>query len=209
VTGAGGATAGVQFIALGATGGAQIEAAPASTRAIQIVGGQLYACSNTNPTANVFTVGTGTPVTSGQTATTLSGMSTANGPSPYQFVLLDRDANVAGVDTLYVADDRAPGSGAGGIQKYTFNGTTWSLVATFTDGLSAPNDAGITATNGVRGLTGLVMGNSVTLIATTALDSGSNRLVMYTDDGVNTAPTQMLMDTSPVNTLYRGLSLAP
>jgi hypothetical protein len=202
VTGAGGATAGVQFISFNTTGGAQVEATPASTRAIQIVGGQLYASSGSSPNANVFTVGSGTPQAGPQTATTLSGMSLVNGPSPLQFVLLDRDGGVAGVDTLYVADDRAIASG-GGIQKYTFNGTTWSPITTYSNGL-AP-------TAGVTGLIGMVTGNSVTLLATTADAASGNKIVMYVDDGNNLSPIQTVLTngTAAANTVFRGLALAP
>ena len=42
-----------------------------------------------------------------QAATSLPGMPTVDA-SPYGFALLDRSQAVAGVDTLYVADDRSP-----------------------------------------------------------------------------------------------------
>ena len=44
--------------------------------------------------------------------------------SPYQYTFLDLDPNVAGVDTLYVADD-ATVANNGGIRKFAFDGTNW------------------------------------------------------------------------------------
>ncbi len=72
--------------------------------------------------------------------------------SPYQFFFADLDAGVAGVDTVYVADDSSLVNG-GGIQKYSLVGGTW--VAN-----------GIVGLAGSRGLTGVVSGSSVTLYVT-------------------------------------------
>src|SRR5262249_21172704 len=109
---------------------------------------------------------------------------------------LDRDPMVAGLDTLYVADDRALASG-GGIQKWTFNGITWSLANTFNSGL----------TTGVRGLTAVVTGANVTLIATTAAAS-PNGLVVVGDDGPRPPPATSTA-TAGVDTAFRGVALAP
>ena len=57
---------------------------------------------------------------------TAQGMPTSGNSSPYGFALWDRNPSVAGVDTLYVADDRTAANG-GGIQKWSFNGTSWTL----------------------------------------------------------------------------------
>ena len=184
--------------ARGSTKRSDLALEAATPRRVQVVGTQLYATSNSTGFADVFTVGVGMPTNGPQTATPLLGVSTTN-QSPFQFVLLDRDANVPGVDTLYVADDGGGGTGAG-IQKYTFNGTIWTRVTTFTNGL---------ASTGARGLTGLITGTSVTLLATTGDATAMNKIVMYVDDGNNLNPSQVVVMTAPTNTGYRGLALAP
>jgi hypothetical protein len=113
------------------------------------------------------------------------------------FVFFDRDASVPGADTLYVADDR---SAAGrGIQKWTFNGTSWTLAATF----NLPTLAGF------RGVAGLVTGATITLVATTN-DTGNqaNRIVTLVDDG-SANPTLTVIAVAPSNVVYRGVAPNP
>src|SRR5581483_5983633 len=96
-----------------------------------------------------------------QALTLLPGFPSASGPSPYGMFALDNPLNpVTGIDTLYVADDRAAPSG--GIQRWvTTDGTNWSLTGT----VSATGTGG--TVGGVRGLTGSAAGNVVTLYGTT------------------------------------------
>jgi hypothetical protein len=205
VAGAGsGTTGGVWEIDLGATTGTQIFSTPKNPRVVHIFSSQLYGTADKQPFANVFTIGMGTP-TASASATTLPNMPTtaeASAPSLFSFVLLDR-TSVPGLDTLYVADDN-PTTGTGGIQKWSFDGSNWTLVTTFTDGLTS-------CASGARGLAGTVINNVVVLVASVC-DSGvtdaSNQLVMYKDDGVNT-PVQIPLATSPSHTVYRGVALAP
>jgi hypothetical protein len=149
----GGAPNGVVYVNEGTTGGTSILASPASTRNVEIFGGQLYGSSGQNGFMNVFTVGTGLPTTS-TTETALPGMATTVA-SPYAYWF-------ANPSTLYVADDRPPSIG-GGIQKWTLNNGTWTLLTTFNNGLPT----------GVRGLSGEATGNTVTLFATTAISSSN------------------------------------
>src|SRR5262249_16185969 len=121
---------GVWATSLGQTGGTPIATSPSNARAVGIFGGQLYVSSGMNPFTAVSTVGTGLPTPAGQLSTLLPGMPTT-GASPNGFMLLDLLAGVPGVDTLYVADDRTAANG-GGVQKWTFDGTTWALATTFT-----------------------------------------------------------------------------
>jgi hypothetical protein len=187
---------GAWTIALGATGGTQILATPNNSRWCGIFADQLYGSAGSVPFVNVFSIGTGMPTTAGQTATSLAGMPTTSGPSSYGFVLFDRNPAVAGVDTLYVADDRSVATG-GGVQKWTFDGTTWTLVATFNTGL----------TSGVRGLAGLVTGANVTLLATTS-QSLPNTVVQFIDDGSAT-PAATVVATVITNAVYRGVAFSP
>src|SRR5262249_59848266 len=120
---------GVHHAYLGARGTRQILTAPTNARPCHVQAGQLYGSSGSTPFTNVFTIGVGTPTMAGQTATSLPGMPTMTA-SPDSFALFDRNPNVAGVDTLYVADDHALATG-GGVQKWSFDRATWTLVTTF------------------------------------------------------------------------------
>jgi alpha-tubulin suppressor-like RCC1 family protein len=196
-----GATGGMFFVADGSTnGGIAIATNLLNMRTVNAWGGQLYGSAQSGTFVNVFSVGSGLPTTAPQTATSLPGMPTAAGPSPYAFILLDRDPAVAGIDTMYVADDRAAASG-GGIQKWTLAtaGGSWSLVGTLN----------VAATPiGFRGLTGSLSGGVVTLIGTTT--DTLNRLVVLTDSAIGApAATATVIATATTNTVYRGVALSP
>jgi hypothetical protein len=203
-----GSTGGVWAIDFAATSGAQVLTTPKSPKVVHIFLSQLYgSASGNNP--SLYTVGSGLPTTL-TTATVLNGLPTNMGQSFFSFVFFDLDSGVAGYDTLYIADENAiSGTPAtsGGIQKWKFNGTSWSLDTTITNGLD-------TTTNGVRGLAGWKVGNTVMLVATTALDQDAlaapapNKLVLYQDDNVNPV-LQTVLSTAATNTVYRGVAIAP
>ena len=102
-----GSVSGVQFITLGSTSSSQVSSTVTNLRGTSIFGGQLYISTASGTTVRVGAVGTGTPTTTGQTITNLSGFPTAG--SPNEFFFADLSAGVPGVDTLYVADD-SPGT---------------------------------------------------------------------------------------------------
>jgi hypothetical protein len=167
----------------------------ANVRTVQIIDGQLYGSAANGNYNNVFKVGAGLPTT-GVNVVALPGFP-ATGPSPYSFVFI-------GQSLLYVADDRAlavpPAAPTGGIQKWLFNGVSWSLVKTFTGGL----------TTGVRGLAGYATDSSVVLIATTA-EAGNpsgQRIVTLVDDGLS-EPTATTIVTGSASVAYRGVALPP
>ncbi|HVK12983.1 MAG TPA: Ig-like domain-containing protein, partial [Gemmataceae bacterium] len=178
---------GPRYATWGATTSTQLSTTVTNTRATAIFDGQLYLSSSSGAFLGVSTVGTGLPTTSGQTTTLLNGFPTAAGPSSYQFVF--KDAN-----TLYVADDRTNGSG--GIQKWTQSGGTWTLAYTLA----------VTATTGVRGLTGDFSGANPVLYATTS-ESSANKLVKVTDTGAGSTFTTLA--TAPANTAFRGVAFTP
>ena len=196
---------GVWWISLGGTmGPIQLNTAQTNTRWLHIIGGQLYGSSNNTPNANVFTIGTGLPTTSGAAINSLPGMP-ANGPSPFSFVLFDRDSNGT-FDTMYVSDD---GNAANqGVQKWTFGTTVacpstpcWTRVATYN-----------VATHPVdfKGLAGYMAadGSSVTLMATT--DEANSRLVRIDEvfsPSASVTVTQVGM--SGTGAVYRGVALSP
>ena len=202
VAGAGGTSGGVWFLPLGGTTGAQIVPTPNNVRWLNVFGGQLYGTSGSGSNTDVFAIGSGLPIAGPQTVANLPGM-IASGRSPYGFVLLDRNPSVAGLDTLYVADDAAPAADgtAGGIQKWTFNGSTWTRTATF-----SAVSAG-TSPIGFRGLAGFASGANVTLIAISS-DTNNNRIVSFVDDGV-AIPTGSVLASAPSNMIFRGVALAP
>jgi hypothetical protein len=196
--GGGSTSGGTWYTTLGTTGGTQLTDAPSTNRCVRIFGGQLYGSSGA-PTGfpDVFTIGSGLPTTAGQTATALPGLPTGMTATnmPLDYVLLDVNPAVAGLDTLYIADNRAAASG-GGIQKWTFDGTTWTLANTF-DGLVP----------GMYALTGYVSGSNVVLVAISNVVT-ANGVVTYTDDGTTT-PTPTTIATAPANQAYRGVALSP
>ena len=191
-TASSGANGGTWYATLGQTaGGTQIESMPGNIRAIAIYGGQLYGSAGSGTFHNVFTIGSGLPTTGPQTVTSLPGMPTSTA-SPYAFVMFDLSASVPGLDTLYVADDTATG-----LQKWTFDGTTWTLADTF----AAPG------TSALRTVTGYLDGGNVVLLATTTATS-ANAVVEYVDDGTTT-PSPITIVTAGTNTVYRGVALSP
>lgn len=180
---------GIQYVVLGGTGLTQVAAA--NGRVVSIYGAQLYATSGTAPYDGVSTVGTGVP-TAASTLTHLAGFPSTSTPSPYAFVALDLSSGVAGLDTIYLADDDAA---TAGIQRWQFLGSAWTKEATFADGVTA-----IPA----HGLTGMITGGTVTLFATLA----DGRLVKVVDTGATTA-TVTTLSTAGVNTAFRGVAFAP
>jgi hypothetical protein len=182
-----GASNGAVYVAHGSSGGTSILSTPGNTRAAGIFGGQLYVSSQSGSNVGINSVGTGTPTTSGHSAKLIASSANA-----YGFVLLDVKSGVAGVDTMYVADESS------GVTKWTYDGTKWSLVGTYASGLG---------TAGVRGLAAAIDGSTVVLVATTT-DPSKNRLVYGVDDGTN-AVTFTTIATAPANTVYRGVAPSP
>ena len=142
--------------------------APNNARWVQVFGNQLYVTGNSSTFITVDTIvnpvtGSGLPTTWSSTIATLPGLT--SGGSPYGYVLLDVDTTVAGLDTLYLADDGA----TAGIKKFTYNGATWSVAGTLNT--STPT--------GFRGLAGYAVSGTVTLIAST--NATSNVLMVFVD----------------------------
>jgi uncharacterized repeat protein (TIGR01451 family) len=179
----------VRYTTLGSTTSTQLSTTVTNLRDVAIFGGQLYVSSQSG-TTRVCTVGTGIPTTSGQTITNLPGFSTTAGANAFFFA--DLNAGVAGVDTLYVADEAA-----NQILKYSLVAGTWTSNGT------------ITATS-VRGLTATVSGTTVTLYGTST--NGSKLSKVVDTAGYNSAPsTGAVTDiaTASANTAFRGVALAP
>jgi len=184
------ANGGIWYNQQGMTAGeTHVVATPNTTRCLGVFGGQLYASASvTAPPTNVFKIGFGTPTGMNETTPSLPGMT---GTSPNAFAMFDLVIVPSGIDTMYVADDGA------GLQKWTYDGTNWTLAATF-------NVAGNT---GFRGVAGYAVSGTVTLMASTA-ETAMNRLVVFVDDGVNPV-TGNVVATAATNTIFRGVALSP
>ncbi|SOB87695.1 Calx-beta domain-containing protein [Sphingomonas guangdongensis] len=194
VSGTGGTgTNGVRLAEFGASTSTSIATTPITNiRAIDIFDGQVYVSASSGA-IRIGTVGTGTPTTGGQTITNLLGYPTSGG-SPYEFFFADLTTTVAGVDTLYVADDAA------GLSKYSLVGGSWTLNGTIA--------------GAIRGLAGATSGGTqVSLYATTATAAGvPQQIVSYLDtSGYNGAlsGSSTVVATATANTALRGIAFAP
>ena len=192
---AAGGASGMQYVTLGqTTASTQINsAAPTNLRVPGIFNNgsqnQLYVSSASGTFLGVGTVGSGLPTTGGQPPAILSGLPTSGTHSSYGFFFAD-------ANTLYIADDGTSANG-GGIQKWTYNGSTWSQIKILN--LATPV--------GFRGLTGYKSGSNVVIYATTN-ETSANRLVTVTDDG-STSPAFTTVATAAQYTVFRGVDLAP
>ena len=159
-------------------------------RCVRIFNNQLYISSGSGtPGVGVSVVGSGLP-TNGTPATSLIIPVGGSSPSPYEFEINP------GNNICYVADDRA--NAAGGIIKYTNNGSAW--VSNYTL-------ATVSAANfGARGLAVDWSGPNPVIYATTA-ETSTNRLIRIVD--TNSSATAVTLATSPTNTAFRGLAFAP
>jgi hypothetical protein len=186
-----GGTGGVRHATLGATTSTQLSTTVTNLRQTNIFDNQLYISTASGTAVRLGAVGTGLPTTSGQTITNLPGFPSSTG-SPYGFFFADLDAGVPGNDVVYVADD---GTGTG-FQKYSLVGGNW---------VSNGNIA-VTG-NGLRGITGSVIGSTVTLYGT----SGTNLFQLIDASGYNAtiSGTVTTLATAPTNTAFRGVAFVP
>ena len=174
-----------------------------NARNVEVYAGQLYVSSGSGTFLGISTVGSGLPTSANQTATLRIDMGA--GASPYGFVLFDTN-NDSQTDTAFIADDRT--ATGGGLNKYTFDGSTWtkqySLLLSSTNSTFSSTTA--TGFAGIRGLAGSY--DSVTgfsLFATTA-ETSNNRLVQILDNG--TTPTAFAtLGSAGTNYIFRSLDL--
>ncbi|HEU4889242.1 MAG TPA: ExeM/NucH family extracellular endonuclease, partial [Thermoanaerobaculia bacterium] len=176
---------GVRYATFGATTSTSLGGTPTNLRVLGIFGGQLYV-STASGTTRLATVGTGTPTTGGQTITNLPGFPTAGNPNGFFFA--DLTAGVAGMDTVYVADD------GGTVQKYSLVGGNWTANGTVTLATA-------------RGITGSVAGSNVTLYVT-----ARTALRTFTDtSGYNATITGAVstLASAAANTAMQGVAFVP
>ena len=99
----GGSTGGVYTATTSATTSTLVSSTITNNRVVGIAGGQLYVTASTS----LNQVGTGLPTTAGQVSTPVSLSQALT--AAYGYTFLDRSPDVAGVDTLYVAQDGGRG----------------------------------------------------------------------------------------------------
>jgi len=191
-----GVTGGAHFVAFGSTGSTtRILAVPDNSRNIHVFEGQLYGSSASGASAGVYAIGSGLPTTVGQVISALK----VTGGNVQSFAVLDRNPAVAGPDVIYVAIDANAPAGRINIQKWMFDGTTWTLVTAF-----APT---FTTATGARGLTAYIVDTGVRIVATTS--ETTSHVVKLTDDGVNTTPAATTIVSPGTNFAYRGVVRSP
>ncbi len=176
---------GVRSIADGGSGAATIESgALTNARVVNTFGGNVYASAASGAFIGISLI-------SGGTATLLPGFGSTVSPSAYDFVFADSS-------TLYVADDS--GNTNGGIQKWTFDGSTWSrqYVLRSTD---------LGGTFAARGLTLGTDGSGNNVLYAITAEASGNRLIAVTDTGSGSLAT--VLATAGPNTIFRGVEFAP
>ncbi|AFD24571.1 beta strand repeat-containing protein [Deinococcus gobiensis] len=185
-----GGAGGVRFAPLGGTTSTQLSTTVTNLRQVNVFGGQLYVSTGSGSAVRLGTVGSGAPTAPGQTITNLPGLPTSGSPFAFYFTKLGTGS--AAVDTVYIADDAANT----GIQKYSFDGSMWTA-----------RGAVGSASDQLRGLTGVTSGGSVTLFATS-----EKKLLSLTDAsgfGGTLSGTPTTLATAGTNTAFRGVALAP
>jgi hypothetical protein len=141
-------------------------------RGLGLYGGNLYYTTGSG-TAGLYTIA-GTPTSGTQTPTLLA----STGGTPYGFIF-----NSA-MTTLYVANE------SGGIQKWTFNGSTWSLAYTLDSSVD------------FDWVTADFSGANPVLYATSGAGTSGNSIYAITDTGSGSAAT--ILDTISASTADSG-----
>ncbi|UAK26437.1 PEPxxWA-CTERM sorting domain-containing protein [Sphingomonas nostoxanthinifaciens] len=226
-------TTGLFVASKGASSATAVTGNGQDTRDVQIVNGAVYVSAdvkNANTAIGTLPLG----ATNAGTPTALNGFAPtvtltageANGInnsrigktvyiSPEQFFFAD-------ANTLYVADSGLPkngntnaaGLGDGGLQKWIYDGTTWTLAYTLSAGLNLVNNAGTSGTTGLFGLTGTVIDGNVYLYATNSTigDLDQSYLYAITDSlAATTLPgeTFSTIYTAAADTKIKGVAFAP
>ncbi len=185
-------------------------------------GNLYYSLDKKNSPTGVFMY-SGVPTSSAATAVQLTlGINTAagyagtyNSPEGFWF---------ANPTTLYVADTGVPKAsssvtGAGGIQKWTLSGKTWTLQYVLTPSNFVPANQAAGATSGQTGfeaITGQVVGGTVDLYAVsyTASDDNPNGLYAIADtlsatSGAGESFTELAFAAGSGQENFKGVSFAP
>jgi hypothetical protein len=162
-----------------------------SPRDVEVIGGNLlFSGAPTSGTRGIFGY-TGTPTTSQGATIPPVVIDTGASSSPYDFVI-----NSA-LGIAYVSDDLT--TGAGGVQRYNWSGSAWTLAYTLSTG----------ASSGARGLAVDFSSPAPAIYVTTSETSTSapNRLGYFSDTGSGSLFN--LLAAAPANEQYRGIEFVP
>jgi autotransporter-associated beta strand protein len=184
-----GGAGGIRYVMFNGTTSVQLSSTPANLRVPGIFAGQLFVSTGSGSN-RLATVGSGLPTEAGNTIANVPGFPSTG--SPYAYALLDLDAGVTGLDTLYVASDDAAA-----LTKYSQVGGIW--VSNGVVGVD---------TDDYRGLAASAGGGIVTLYAS----RGASTLVRLQDSsGYNGAfsGTPATVASAASNTAMRGVAFAP
>ena len=190
-------TAGLRYTTKGSTTSTQLSTSVTNIRVVNIFNGQVYCTTGSGAFKSISTVGTGLPTTAGQTITVLPGMPnlTTSTEDPNTFSIKPGTA-----DTAYIADSRAKNR-SGGVQKWAFNGTTWTLLYTLDSGL----------TSGIRSIVVDWSTPRATIYGTNndvyIKDTPGNKIVAVTDN--DSTSEFKIIATADNNFMFRGIALAP
>ncbi len=211
-----GTNGGIYYITSGSynttsAGAVQLNSGLTNARTVKIFNSQLYGNAWSSPYLYPFKIGSGLPVTSSQTYTSLGLSSTDDS---YSFVMFDRNRDGT-PDLLYVTDN-GTGTNTAGLYKYYWSGSAWTYSSRLFTG---------TALFGVTGY--LDCSNNPVLfmtIASTGVSTGTtsgiyyNAIYTYTDNSTTNsstmsgAPTVLEYLNSGAGQkgwIYKGVALAP
>jgi hypothetical protein len=167
-----------------------------NTRTVELLGGNLFGSTGSGTTVGIYLL----DAAGVNPATSFVATGTSSDHSPYEFALFNDATNqnsTQGYNVAYIADDGAAGAAAGGIEKWTYNGATWTQAYILKD----PNTA---ANINYRGLSG-EKDPATGLFTLFASTSDGLKLQQVTDVGAASPFTTLA--TAPVNTFFRGVAL--
>lgn len=206
-----GGNEGVRLALLGASTSSVVSSATAAgnltnLRNLGIWGGSLFVSNASGTNTRLQQVGTGLPTAAGTLMASVPGMPIDR--SFYSYHFADRSAAVAGLDTLYVADDSAAAPGPG-VLKYSLVGGTWvangRAAMAATRGLAAQPGAGgyliaVAAEADCATGAAIAVGSRICGL----LDTGS-----YNEAFTLAGGAGITLATAPANTAFRGVANAP
>ena len=173
------------------SGGATNQLADINSRVIKVYNNSLY-YSTASGTQGIYSI-SGTPTSSNAAPVSVLTGVVGQGTSPYDFAL-SADGN-----TMYVADDGI------GVQKFTNNGSAWSLAYNFTNSLASSRAFGLEV---LFGATNEIFWTSTNNVWS-ALDEGfaTNATSIYTP-GANYALRGLEATVVPEPSTYALLALS-
>ena len=182
-----GNSAGVQYFAYGDSTSTRVNSIGSNRRNVGIFNGRLYVSAQSGVAQSISTMESALPMTL-ETETVLPGMPQSGTNDNNDFWFSD-------ADTLYMAS-ASNAANNGGIQKWTFDGSNWSLAYTLLNSGAA--------TTAVRGLTGMIDGNGNAVLFATTTQTSNNNLITITDLGAG-GGTATILASAGTNKVFRGL----